>query len=128
MKATIYITRQFKFDAAHHLPGHPGKCKNLHGHTWKVELTFRSWVDTETGEYGLDFGKIKDDTAYFENLLDHKDLNDIRSLSPSAEGIALYIWSYYRHGPEVDLPLVKVKVWESVLFPECYVTYKGGLK
>ena len=35
----ITITRHFSFDAAHYLPGHEGKCQNLHGHTYKLEVT-----------------------------------------------------------------------------------------
>lgn len=34
----VTITRSFGFEAAHRLPGHTGKCHNLHGHSYKVEL------------------------------------------------------------------------------------------
>ncbi|HEX3048027.1 MAG TPA: 6-carboxytetrahydropterin synthase, partial [Bacillota bacterium] len=30
--------KQFTFDSAHYLPGYDGKCKNMHGHTWRVEV------------------------------------------------------------------------------------------
>ena len=33
------ITRIFTFDAAHLLDGHDGKCQNLHGHTYRLEIT-----------------------------------------------------------------------------------------
>ena len=35
------------FDAAHRIPGHGGKCANIHGHTYKVEAEFR---DSELNE------------------------------------------------------------------------------
>ena len=32
------VGKQFSFDASHQLVGHFGKCANLHGHTYKVEV------------------------------------------------------------------------------------------
>ena len=36
------VTKQFNFEAGHCLAGHPGKCKNLHGHNYKVFVTMSS--------------------------------------------------------------------------------------
>lgn len=33
------VTAEFAFDAAHRIPGHPGKCAYLHGHTYHLEVT-----------------------------------------------------------------------------------------
>lgn len=33
------VTVEFAFDAAHRIPGHPGKCAYLHGHTYHLEVT-----------------------------------------------------------------------------------------
>ena len=33
------VCKQFSFDASHQLVGHFGKCANLHGHTYKVEVS-----------------------------------------------------------------------------------------
>ena len=33
------ITKIFTFDSSHMLDGHDGKCQNLHGHTYKLEIT-----------------------------------------------------------------------------------------
>ena len=35
----ISVTKIFKFDAAHFLPEHSGKCADLHGHTYRLEVT-----------------------------------------------------------------------------------------
>ena len=32
------IAKEFNFDMAHMLDGHDGKCKNLHGHTYKLQV------------------------------------------------------------------------------------------
>lgn len=36
---TPTVTKEFQFDAAHMLTGHKGLCQNLHGHTYRVEVT-----------------------------------------------------------------------------------------
>lgn len=36
------VTREYQFDAAHRLPLHEGKCRNLHGHRYTVVATFHS--------------------------------------------------------------------------------------
>ncbi len=40
MKFAI-LTKTFHFEAAHHLPGHRGKCARLHGHSYRLEVTLR---------------------------------------------------------------------------------------
>ena len=35
----IEATKIFTIDCAHKLDWHQGKCQNLHGHTYKIELT-----------------------------------------------------------------------------------------
>lgn len=35
----MQLTTEFRFDAAHRILGHPGKCAYLHGHTYRLEIT-----------------------------------------------------------------------------------------
>lgn len=53
----VLISKEFTFDAAHHLHCYEGKCKNLHGHTYKVILGVSGFTD----ELGLviDFADLK---------------------------------------------------------------------
>ena len=65
-KEAIRLTKEIEFDAAHRLSFHKGKCKNLHGHTWKVELDiFANLIENLI----LDFGDIK--SIILDNF-DHK--------------------------------------------------------
>jgi len=48
----------FQFDAAHRLMHHKGKCKNLHGHTYRGEIEFVGKIDPETGMV-QDFSDLK---------------------------------------------------------------------
>jgi 6-pyruvoyltetrahydropterin/6-carboxytetrahydropterin synthase len=59
----IRITKEFDFEAAHALDGYSGKCQDIHGHSYHLEMTF---IGTPKSEIGLsdcgmvvDFGDIK---------------------------------------------------------------------
>jgi len=117
-----YMTccRIFSFAAAHQLPNHLGKCKNLHGHTWKLEVCFYGRVN-EDGMV-IDFGLLKDlVNKTVIDLLDHSLLNELIP-NPTAENILLWIWEQLDRG-EVAAPRhYRLRLWES---DNSYVEYKG---
>lgn len=55
----IEISKQFRFEASHALPKHPGKCARLHGHSWLLEVAVQGPIDPTTG-FVMDFGNLKD--------------------------------------------------------------------
>ncbi|MBD00066.1 MAG: 6-carboxytetrahydropterin synthase QueD [Crocinitomicaceae bacterium] len=59
----IRITKEFDFEAAHALDGYNGKCKDIHGHSYHLEMTFIGKPKSEVGlsDCGMvvDFGDIK---------------------------------------------------------------------
>ncbi len=84
----VWVWRRCSFAAAHHLPDHPGVCANIHGHTYIVEVGVQCPVDPKTG-MGIDLAELKD--FLYVNVLasfDHKDLNDLFDVPPTAEMIA----------------------------------------
>ncbi|MDC3418580.1 6-carboxytetrahydropterin synthase QueD [Aquibacillus salsiterrae] len=88
----VLVSKEFTFDAAHHLHCYEGKCKNLHGHTYKVVFGISGFVD----EIGLviDFGDIK--KIWKEDIeihLDHRYLNEtLPKMNTSAENMV--VWMY----------------------------------
>ena len=58
-----------EFDAAHRLRLHKGKCFNLHGHRWRVEINIM--VEDMQGDMVIDFGTIKET---LKDEFDHKVL------------------------------------------------------
>jgi len=60
---TIRITKQFTFETGHALYGYDGKCKNVHGHSYKLSVTVigQPIADTANVKYGMviDFGDLK---------------------------------------------------------------------
>jgi 6-pyruvoyltetrahydropterin/6-carboxytetrahydropterin synthase len=59
----IRITKQFAFETGHALYGYDGKCKNVHGHSYKLDVTVIGTpiADTTHVKYGMviDFGDLK---------------------------------------------------------------------
>jgi 6-pyruvoyltetrahydropterin/6-carboxytetrahydropterin synthase len=88
----VLVSKEFTFDSAHHLHDYEGKCKNLHGHTYKVIFGLSGFVD----ERGLmiDFGDIKEIwKSEIEIHLDHKYLNEtLPPMNTTAENMVVWIY------------------------------------
>ncbi len=100
--------------SAHFLRGYEGKCKNLHGHTWKIEVFIRGENPDEVGMVA-DFYILKKKLSVFLDTIDHICLNDLsyfREVNPTTENIAKYIYDYFSKDIKPSR-LSKVKVWES---------------
>ena len=100
--------------AAHFLRGYDGPCKDLHGHTWKIEVTIQS---DKLNEIGLvaDFRDVKRKLNEFLAHLDHVSLNDLpyfQKVNPSTEHLAKYIYQEFAKQSR-PFKLVRVRVWES---------------
>ena len=109
--------------SAHFLRGYEGKCKNLHGHTWKVEVYIQSSTLDKIGMVA-DFAILKKDLREFLMTIDHMCLNDLeyfKKVNPTTENIAKYIYENFSK-TVAPLKLSKVTVWESDL---CAVTYSA---
>jgi len=101
-----------EFSAAHMLRGYKGKCENLHGHNWKVEVSVSSAKLNSQGMV-LDFTELKKQIKKVLEGLDHTNLNDLpyfKKVNPTSENIAKYIFDRVKdQGARVKA----VKVWES---------------
>jgi 6-pyruvoyltetrahydropterin/6-carboxytetrahydropterin synthase len=108
----VEIYKEFTFDSAHFLPHVPDghKCKNMHGHTYRVKVFVMDAIDEKLG-WVIDFADVKAAFKPIEKQLDHQLLNDIEGLeNPTAENIALWIWDKLI----VKLPnLSKIEVAEN---------------
>lgn len=88
----VLVSKEFTFDAAHHLHNYEGKCKNLHGHTYRAVLGLSGYTD----ERGLmiDFSDIKEIwKEKIEIYLDHRYLNEtLPPMNTTAENIVVWIY------------------------------------
>lgn len=114
----MLVAREFCFDAAHRLPDHPGPCRNLHGHRYRLRVVCRAPVDERTG-LAIDFGELKRRVQeQVVDVLDHSYLNEILPI-PSAERITVWIWERLA---ATGLPLHEVELHET---DACSVIYRG---
>ena len=107
------VTRTFTFEAAHQLPWHEGKCRNLHGHSYRLEVT----VEGPIGPQGIvvDFADIKRVVEReVVDAYDHRYLNDLID-NPTAELIAAEIWKTVE---AADLAVSRIRLWET---PDSFV-------
>lgn len=116
-----------EFSAAHALRGYRGKCENLHGHNWKVEVYVRGERLDDIGML-VDFTRLKAVTRRVMSMLDHKNLNELRpfdgELNPSSEHLAGFI--LHKVAEQLDderVKVFKVRVWET---PSASATYERG--
>ena len=132
----IELTRQIKFCAGHRLMNHGGKCENLHGHNYVVDISVTSRETDAVGRV-VDFSVIKklfkgwiDENWDHGFILCNQDIDTIEALrklksriylmpyNPTAENMALHLISDV--GPKLlekvtgyDLKLSRVRVWET---------------
>ena len=100
------------FSSAHHLLNYKGKCENMHGHNWKVEVTARG-NNLDKSNILIDFKVLKKLVNEIMDYLDHKDLNELEEFkneSPSSEFIAKFI---YHKIKEKIKEIYRVDVWET---------------
>ncbi|HSK46518.1 MAG TPA: 6-carboxytetrahydropterin synthase QueD [Coriobacteriia bacterium] len=112
---TYELTVKGHFDAAHHLYGYPGECRELHGHTWDVEVTV---VSADLDEIGIvyDFKSLKADLAAVLGEYDHVLINSVEpfdEISPTAENLARVICERLQSTVDSRVSVKEVAVWES---------------
>ena len=100
---------------AHRLFDYDGPCEALHGHNYRVEVTY---AGSKTDRFGMlaDFTVIKQAFHKVLEQLDHKYLNDLaafKDISPSAENIAKHIFDVLGSANFEFAKLSAVAVWET---------------
>ena len=113
---SIRIGRSYRFESAHHLPNLPDghKCKNLHGHNYRMDVVVRGTLDGRG--FVKDFAEIDAELAPLIKLVDHQLLNEVPGLeNPTAEIIA--VWFFERIAN-----CESVRVYEN---DECWAEVKG---
>jgi len=108
----MQIRKHFRFEAAHVLPHHPGKCARMHGHSYRLEVAIRGPLQTDGPARGMveDFDTIKQVVrSYVVDVLDHQTLNDLIE-NPTAERIVLWVWD--RLAPHLA-SLDELVLWET---------------
>jgi 6-pyruvoyltetrahydropterin/6-carboxytetrahydropterin synthase len=108
------ICVEHTFAAAHFLRNYYGKCENLHGHNYRVQVGMEGPALDEAGML-FDFARLKDQLRQTSAYLDHQNLNDLQpfdTINPSAENIAKFICEDMGKGLN-GAKISYVRVWET---------------
>jgi 6-pyruvoyltetrahydropterin/6-carboxytetrahydropterin synthase len=143
----LEITKIVEWDMGHRVPNHKSKCRNPHGHRYRLELTVGGSLVEVTGDSSegmvLDFGDIKKHmmevvhdvldhgfmvyehdpllTAFFEEHCD-EDFRFIKvPFIPTAENITVWCYDQLRPRFGDDLRIVNVRVFET---PNSWADYR----
>ncbi|OGW56420.1 MAG: 6-carboxytetrahydropterin synthase QueD [Nitrospirae bacterium RBG_16_43_8] len=104
------------FAAAHQLRGYKGKCEQMHGHNWKVQVHVVAEKLNDI-DIAIDFRDLKELLDEVITPLDHSFLNDIfpfTEKNPSSENIAKWIYdTLNKKLPDEHVQISAVTVWES---------------
>lgn len=136
----MLITKEIEIDMAHRVPNHKSKCKNLHGHRYKIEIGVDDKIITEPGSSSegmvIDYSDLKDtmirliENPYDHNSMFHKDdpicplVEKIAETQtkypcfvnfiPTAENLAKHWYEIMKEGlQQVNINIKHVKVWET---------------
>ena len=109
------VCKIFSFESAHYLPGYKGKCSNLHGHHWTLEVGVSGPVNKDSGMV-IDFAELKSIVNQVViDRLDHTCLNDLElpfSKTPTCENLLEWIATRlnWDRGPEV---VCRLRLYET---------------
>ncbi|MDY4479075.1 6-carboxytetrahydropterin synthase QueD [[Pasteurella] aerogenes] len=135
------VSKEFSFDMAHILDGHDGKCQNLHGHTYKLQVEVSGDLVLEGAKKGMvvDFTDVK--RVVKEAILDSMDhafiydttsereckiaalLNELNSktfgipMRTTAEEMARFMFNCLKD----KLPISAIRLWET---PTSFCEYR----
>ncbi len=128
-----YLTTEDSFDGAHFLKDYSGKCRNIHGHRWRVVVTIKCQeLKSDTQQRGMcvDFSDLKEDLKSETDKFDHAFIIEEGSLKtellnalleeefhivtvpfrPTAENLSKYLYDKMK---EKGYTVSEVKVYET---------------
>ncbi len=118
----VRLTKDFQFESAQTLPSAPEghKCRQMHGHSFKVEISVEGEVDRKTGWF-YDHAEISKAMKPLVEQLDHGYLNEVPGLeNPTIENMAAWFWQRL----SAQLPgLCEIVIHET---PSARCSYRGG--
>jgi 6-pyruvoyltetrahydropterin/6-carboxytetrahydropterin synthase len=143
---TYTVSKEIEFDAGHRVPNHKSKCRNPHGHRYRLRVTIAGDLVSIPGASSegmlADFGDLKIWMMYnVHDILDHgfvvydRDLAMLTSLDtdsswkvivvpfiPTAENLAKWCWDQLKKDIEaMGFKMELVELWET---PTSLATYK----
>ena len=96
------VKKRIVVSAAHYLTlDYESKCSGIHGHNWVIDVYLKS-PNLNANGMVMDFSHIK---KVIKDALDHKMINDVIKVNPTAENIAYWICQqlHHLHGQNIGI-------------------------
>ncbi|HXE65038.1 MAG TPA: 6-carboxytetrahydropterin synthase QueD [Bryobacteraceae bacterium] len=125
------VAVEHTFAAGHALREYRGKCENVHGHNYRVQVVVRGEKLDKTGMLA-DFVALKKALRDTCEPMDHVFLNDMKpfdTVNPTAENMAVYIAEKLQEtigGDGNPVEVAEVKVWETDIQSATYRPAQRG--
>jgi 6-pyruvoyltetrahydropterin/6-carboxytetrahydropterin synthase len=119
MNKLITLYTETVIDSCHNLRDYEGKCRNLHGHSWKISVWIQG-TDEQKDEVGIlfDFSNVAKIKEEFDHKYLNEDIEAFRTINPTAENISFYILdSLLSFKPNLQY---RVRVYETAVGKETY--------
>ncbi|KJF42872.1 6-pyruvoyl trahydropterin synthase family protein [Draconibacterium sediminis] len=135
--AKIRVTKKFHFEMGHALHNYDGLCRNIHGHTYNMEVTLLGEIREEKGHpkdgMVIDFGKLKKLVKdKIVNVYDHSlvvsriyaDKNQehllkaterliVHDFQPTSENMCVYFAGVIQQELPEDVSLYSIRLYET---------------
>ncbi len=128
-KSLWQLTVRSEFSAAHALRHYQGKCENIHGHNYSVEMTIEGTKLSEDVELLLDFTILKRILKKATDTLDHTNINEVApfdSINPSAENISRYLYKMIENLLEDEIKNLKSEQVKEIKLYSVSVSEKSA--
>ena len=110
------ICKEFDFAAAHFIPDHPGKCRNMHGHNYRVRVFVTAKALDPLGMV-VDFSLIKAHLKEVAGRFDHQVINELPpfdQMNPTAELLSEHLFQGLAERLDDERVSVRrLEVWET---------------
>lgn len=117
----LTVTIKDQFESAVKLYHYSGSCANVHGHTYRVAVTFHN--NDQSSDMVVDYYDAKTWVEKVIALLDHKFINEIKpfdELNPTTENIAQWLHQEISHLVTKNIEVQKIELSENDHFSVTY--------
>jgi 6-pyruvoyltetrahydropterin/6-carboxytetrahydropterin synthase len=111
----MILGKRFYFDAAHELKYHKGKCKNLHGHTYTLDVEIEGNINPTTGMV-MDLEELTNLVNLVLKEYDHTNITNLSldmRLEPTCENLIRHISMGIRKQLPQGITLKELKLQEG---------------
>ena len=117
----LTVTIKDQFESAVKLYNYSGSCANVHGHTYRIAVTF--FNTDQSADMVVDYYEAKNWVEQAIAPLDHKFINELKpfdKVSPTTENIAKWLYQTITHLTTKNIEVLTITLSENDHFSVTY--------